>query len=203
MKTLILTCAAVISVAAFAGQASALTISGGNPVAGTNYNYLKYNKSLGSHIWRSFHRNNTYHAAVDIKELTSADEQRDYALGLGDKDAVDSALSLSINKDNLDRFTEKETNFGLSHISEFRDYQEKENKPDHSGIGAPLPPSGIELKSITDEFHEKSNDLNIGTRFGKDNNDGVASAPVPEPSTFVLLGAGLLGASLIRRRAKK
>ncbi len=37
---------------------------------------------------------------------------------------------------------------------------------------------------------------------GNDTIEGGASAPVPEPSTFVLLGAGLLGAGLYRRSRK-
>jgi hypothetical protein len=37
---------------------------------------------------------------------------------------------------------------------------------------------------------------------GNDTIEGGASAPVPEPSTFVLLGAGLLGAGLYRRKRK-
>lgn len=37
---------------------------------------------------------------------------------------------------------------------------------------------------------------------GNDTIEGGAAAPVPEPSTFVLLGAGLLGAGLYRRSRK-
>lgn len=33
--------------------------------------------------------------------------------------------------------------------------------------------------------------------------DNASSAPVPEPSTFLLFGAGLAGVAFLRRRAKK
>jgi len=41
-------------------------------------------------------------------------------------------------------------------------------------------------------------DLSLGVRI-----QGVEAAPVPEPSTFLLLGAGLGGLALYRRKAKK
>jgi hypothetical protein len=51
----------------------------------------------------------------------------------------------------------------------------------------------VQLKSTLNDFEIESSTLSIG----------YCPAPVPEPSTFLLLGAGLISAGLIRRRVKK
>jgi hypothetical protein len=58
--------------------------------------------------------------------------------------------------------------------------------------------SGLAAQSIFIAF----NDTLLETGFGNINVNGKI-APVPEPGTFALLGAGVLGLALYHRRAKK
>ncbi|HIJ96554.1 MAG TPA: PEP-CTERM sorting domain-containing protein [Desulfuromonadales bacterium] len=52
----------------------------------------------------------------------------------------------------------------------------------------------VEIKSTMSDFILEWSKLDI---------EYCSAAPVPEPSTFILLGAGLIGAGLIRRRSSK
>lgn len=54
------------------------------------------------------------------------------------------------------------------------------------------------FNSNATEFHVYENSGGVADLYGK-----ITTSPVPEPSTFILFGAGLAGLGFLRRRSKK
>lgn len=177
-------------------------------------NYVKNDFNLGqygTHLGDLFVSTNGY-TTPTIYDTNLTGEQWEYALVLGGTNAHSSNLTLSNAFGNLNLYKVTSSNVLLSNASgTYRNNQEVEINTARNGLIASnvgtWSITGNELKfaltSIPDQLKSSDYGFHWGMSCGNDIIEGGASVPVPEPSTFVLLGAGLLGAGLARMRTRK
>ncbi|GAM09369.1 PEP-CTERM motif protein [Geobacter sp. OR-1] len=179
-----------------------------------NTNYVDYLGKYDTHMGDLFISTNGYTAA-GIYDTNTTGEQWEYALVLNACSEVHSkdfrGTSGTLGLYNVYN-SGANNNIVLSHANgTYRNYQEVEINTRYGQIAQNAGTWSINkdtnelIFDLSTNFFDNFNNFGFhwGESCGNDVIEGGASAPVPEPSTFALLGAGLLGAGLIRRKMKK
>lgn len=181
--------------------------------------YTNYASNLGkydTHLGDLFISTNGYNTPDQKFDTNLTGEQWEYALVLNSVAAEVHDKAFRGTGGTLSLYQITGSNIGLSHAPAgylYRNYQEVEINTAQGGMIS----NSAGTWSIDKATNTLLFDLNFLEQFanvsdygfhwgmscGNDVIEGGATAPVPEPSTFVLLGAGLLGAGLVRRRMRK